>query len=947
MNKNAAMPRRLFWPLLAAVLIAALAGAAAAAITYRAPLLEAGLEIYLARHGYPEAKLTVADVAAERIVIESVSLGEGAPSAARITADSYLKLFQNEDRWRLEIESLRVPVDMTAAGGSGFGERLAALAEVLHEYRDWLPILDVKDALVTLHGRGGAALTLAGDVVSRVDWPSVGFAIKGRVEGEGTSADIDFRTGGSAELPGMRLDAEGQSDLAKLPWPEGLPVPAAGSAAFKIESLLPIPTLVESFADAFARFDGTAKLDLRLSGVSIPDRAEGVSAALTMEAEGNPDDIRLRLTEPAEISAAHLDLPELADAGPVGAALAGTLGGGARLTVTAEDAKTPVLALARVGGNWSEQIRARAALEAGKTAASAKFAGTVHGDSYLRPQELKSAAVELEGSRIPLGFATIETLAWKTSARAGSSAFELTGPLVMRLSQLPGLEQNGVEYSGAVKVSGSFADLAVEQQDAAKISLTGAPRFGAVSLDHPLKAAVISARTHRTADGIVIEVAARPEAFSGEIARDNAPSLPFAAAADGLRFNGVIAARAAGAFAFDNASLDLPAAEVSLEGITGTLPFVIGADAEPGQIKATIRSLADPVAFDAIEAALDVTRKKDSYELAGLLKLARGKAETPVTARYEPAAETGEMRIGPAEFVFKPGQLQPADLNPQLTAAGKAEGAMRFDGTFAYGPALGLTSGGQVVFEDLTLETAAVRIEKLSGVLDFLDLLKLRTAPDQVLTMAHVVAGTSLDDVKVDFSLATEDTGPVVAIDEASAHMADGELDVPETAVRVAADQNAATINVKSVSLARLLENLGTDNVTGTGELSGSIPVRFGRAGLAVDKGRLKALSEGVLHVRLGSAKATLEAQGEAMRLMVEALEDFHYTVLEFEIDRPVASDLSLKIKIEGNNPKVLDGHPFRFNISLTGNIEPLLAALKAGQGLTADILEKAVNVNR
>ena len=186
-----------------------------------------------------------------------------------------------------------------------------------------------------------------------------------------------------------------------------------------------------------------------------------------------------------------------------------------------------------------------------------------------------------------------------------------------------------------------------------------------------------------------------------------------------------------------------------------------------------------------------------------------------------------------------------------------------------------------------------------------------------------------------------------MAVDAARAHIAEGDIDVPETAVRLAAESNAATVGVKSVSLARLLELLGTDNVSGTGIMSGSIPVRFGRAGFAIDNGRLTAQSEGVLHVRLGSARATLEAQGEAMRLMVEALEDFRYTVFEIEIDRPIASDLSLKIRLEGMNPKVLDGHPFRFNISLTGDIEPLLAALKAGQGLTTDILQRAVDIKR
>lgn len=937
------MPRRFLWPALAVLLIAA---AAAAALAYRAPLLEAALEIYLARQGYTQANLEVAEFTAERIVIESVSLGEGAPSAARVTADAYLKLFKNEDRWRLEIESLRVPVDLTREGGPGVTERLAQTAALLRDYQDWLPILDLRDALVTVRGQAGRELALAGDVITRVDWPSFGFAVKGRVESEGTSATVDFRSGGSAELPGMRLDAEGRSDLAKLPWPAGVPAPAAGTLTFKIESLLPLPTLVESFGDAFARFDGTAKLDLRLDGVSVPERATGISGALTLEAEGTPESIRLRLSAPAGITAAALDLPELSGLGAAGAALAGVLAREAKLTLAA-DGKAPMITLSRAGDGWAQDIRAQAELAAGKTAASAKVAAKLRSDLFLRPQEIDSADVELDASKIPLGVAFVEKLAWKTTATLAQGNVTAAGPLEVRVSRLPGLAENGVSYSGAMKVSGNLQDLTVEQQKQGSLAVTGAASFAGVTLDQPPKAAVSSARLLRSAEGMAIDVAARPEALSGEIARAHAPSIPFAAEPGALELTARIGEKITGALALANAAVKLPAADISVEGISGRLPFAVNADAEPGRLAATIRSLAAPAPFDPIEADFDVTLKKDAFEAAGLMKLAQGKAQTPVSARYEPAEGRGEMRIGPADFAFKPGQLQPRDLNPQLTGIAKAEGGLHYDGRFAYAPDTGITSGGQVGFESFTFETAGVRIEKLSGVLDFLDLIAPRTAPGQILTAEHVVAGAALDDLKVDFSYVTDETGPVVAIDAASAQIAEGDLEVPETTVRPAAELNAATIRVKSVSLARLLENLGTDNVTGTGTISGAIPVRFGRAGFAVDNGTLKAESEGVLHVRLGSAKQTLEAQGEAMRLMVQALEDFRYSVFEIGLDRAPGADLTLKITLEGMNPNVLDGHPFRFNISLTGDIEPLLAALKAGQGLTADILEKAVDVAR
>ena len=42
-----------------------------------------------------------------------------------------------------------------------------------------------------------------------------------------------------------------------------------------------------------------------------------------------------------------------------------------------------------------------------------------------------------------------------------------------------------------------------------------------------------------------------------------------------------------------------------------------------------------------------------------------------------------------------------------------------------------------------------------------------------------------------------------------------------------------------------------------------------------------------------------------------------------------------------GRNPKVLEGHPFRFNIRLTSNLPQLVEALRQGSGLTQGILGK------
>lgn len=940
------MPRRLFWLFLAAFLMVAVIAAAIAAVAYRAPLLGFALEYYLAHEGFPDARLEVTEFSRERIAVTGVSLGEGAPSAARVAADSYLNLLRNDvDRFRLTVESPRVAVDLTQTGGPGFDQRLAQIESLLESYRDFLPILELRDAVVSVRGESGRALTLAADVITRVDWPSFGFSVKGRATGAGAQATFDFRSGGSAEMPGMRLDANGEADLAALPWPAGLTAPTAGTASFQVESLLPLPTLIESFDDAFARFDGTGKLDLKLAGVAVPDRAKDAAAALTLEGEGNPQQVALRLTNPAELAAAGLILPELESLGPVGAALAGQLAPGAKATLSPDTPEKPVIVLARTSEGWQGSIGARMKLTAGKASADVALSGNVTADETFRPQELAAAAVELNGAQIPLGFAVLKSLAWKAKGTAAGGTFEMAGPLAFRLAGLTGLEGNDLSYAGAVTANMDAQALTIESQKPGTLTIgDGAVHIGALNLD-ALKAQVTAVRIRRDANGLAVKIAAKPDAISGTLTRESGP-LSFTAKAGALTLEAAASERITGTIGLEKASLDLPDAQIAVADATLTLPFAAGGDAEPGRLAATIESTAEPALFDPIVAAIALTWKKEALEAAGDMTLAQGKVQMPLAAHYA-FAGGGALRMGPADIAFAPGKLQPSGLNPALKQIRKAEGTVRYDGTFAYSPDGGLTSRGQVGFENLTLETAEAKIETLNGTLDFTDLIHLRTAPDQILSAARVSAGAAVEGVEVDFSMAAGPGGAVVEIDEAHAHIADGDLDVPDTTLRFADASNAATIHVKSVSLSRLMEHLGTDAVGGTGLFSGVIPVRFGAAGLAIDDAELKAESGGVLNVRLGSAKETLEAQGEAMRLMVKALENFHYTVFDIAVSRPPGENLSLKIKLEGNNPEVLDGHPFRFNINLTTDIGPLLEALRAGRGLTADILEKAVDVKR
>ena len=67
-----------------------------------------------------------------------------------------------------------------------------------------------------------------------------------------------------------------------------------------------------------------------------------------------------------------------------------------------------------------------------------------------------------------------------------------------------------------------------------------------------------------------------------------------------------------------------------------------------------------------------------------------------------------------------------------------------------------------------------------------------------------------------------------------------------------------------------------------------------------------------MLNVHWGGAREALASQGQQVELLVQVLEDFHYDILEVGMNRPPGEQLTLQVRLQGNNPAVLDGYPFQ-----------------------------------
>lgn len=71
--------------------------------------------------------------------------------------------------------------------------------------------------------------------------------------------------------------------------------------------------------------------------------------------------------------------------------------------------------------------------------------------------------------------------------------------------------------------------------------------------------------------------------------------------------------------------------------------------------------------------------------------------------------------------------------------------------------------------------------------------------------------------------------------------------------------------------------------------------------------------------------------------MMVKALSNFQYQVLEVNSDYQAGGDLLLKVRLEGKNPDWQGGQPVNLNLNLQENIPALLRSLQ----LSDEISEK------
>lgn len=177
----------------------------------------------------------------------------------------------------------------------------------------------------------------------------------------------------------------------------------------------------------------------------------------------------------------------------------------------------------------------------------------------------------------------------------------------------------------------------------------------------------------------------------------------------------------------------------------------------------------------------------------------------------------------------------------------------------------------------------------------------------------------------------------MLTLQQAQMQLMGGNISVQPATLDLSASTQQLTLDIKQLDISQLLAQHPTTDLAGNGRISGKVPLIISKAGATVTAGTLSAETPGgVLQYRPAGA-AGMAASNPGMKVMLQALDDFHYSVLASEVSYDTSGKLLLALTLKGSNPALEKGRP----INLTINLEEDLPALITSLQLSSQISDK------
>lgn len=212
------------------------------------------------------------------------------------------------------------------------------------------------------------------------------------------------------------------------------------------------------------------------------------------------------------------------------------------------------------------------------------------------------------------------------------------------------------------------------------------------------------------------------------------------------------------------------------------------------------------------------------------------------------------------------------------------------------------------------------------------------------ITIAQINSGIGIGPVRLlaDYRApAAEPLSGQLEIQQATAEFLNGRLRVAPQSFDLANHPVNVPLDVYELSLERLLEVYPAEGFEGTGRLNGRIPLMISGTSVEVEQGTMAAIVPGGRLRLPGERLQAMLGSSQAVDLVVQALQNFHYSVLDSTIDYDKNGKLMLGLRLEGESPSVRGGQPVVLNINLEEDIPALLTSLQLSGRVNEAVTER------
>jgi hypothetical protein len=353
----------------------------------------------------------------------------------------------------------------------------------------------------------------------------------------------------------------------------------------------------------------------------------------------------------------------------------------------------------------------------------------------------------------------------------------------------------------------------------------------------------------------------------------------------------------------------------------------------------TVAQETETPLFAPLTPQFRVTRRGAALEIVGTLR--RG-ADVDVAAngRHDLTAGRGRMHLDLKPILFSGRGGDRERISPMLAGMDALRGRAQGQADLTW-DADGFDSKGVVTIQDLSFTRQGLEIEDLDTVLTLDHLIPLASAAHQKVTIRRIGAGVDLTELDLRFALATRPDGaPRLAAETLAVNVLGGRLTAEGGTIDPVSGDAKLTLKPDGLDLGTLIQQLGFKELTGAGKIAGAIPLTLDNGTAQIADAELHAEGPGRIAFKSPDTRQALASGGDAVKLMLDALEDFRFETFRITLDKPKQGDSKVLIQLNGNNPAVLDGQVFHLNISLAGNVDPLLAALAESQRLRNELLQ-------